>query len=73
MQYHKRAVTTAVKSNLHFFIPDADGGERMFESGIVQSQDGAGRGSDGEGLAAASHEEPQSQHQLSPAAMRISW
>ena len=39
----------------------------MLESGAVPSQDGAGRGSDGEGLAAAPHEEPQSQRQLEPA------
>lgn len=39
----------------------------MFESGAVPSQDGARRGSDGEGLAAAPHEDPQSQHQLDPA------
>lgn len=36
----------------------------MFKSGAVANQDGAGRGSDGEGLAAAPHEEPQSQQQL---------
>ena len=39
----------------------------MFEGGALPSQDGSGRGSDGEGLAAAPHEEPQSQHQLDPA------
>lgn len=39
----------------------------MFKSGAVPSQDGAGRGSDGEGLAAAPHEEPQTQHQLGSA------
>lgn len=39
----------------------------MSENGAVAGQDGAGRGSDGEGLAAAPHEEPQSQHQLDPA------
>lgn len=36
----------------------------MFEAGAVPSKDGAGRGSDGEGLAGPSHEEPQSQQQL---------
>lgn len=45
----------------------AGGGERMLETGAVSSQDGAGRGSDGEGLAAAPDEEPESQHQLDPA------
>lgn len=39
----------------------------MLESGAVPSQDGAGRGPDGEGLAAAPDEEPQSQHQLEAA------
>ena len=39
----------------------------MFEGGALPSQAGTGRGSDGEGLAAAPHEEPQSQHQLDPA------
>lgn len=39
----------------------------MLETGAVSSQDGAGRGSDGEGLAAAPDEEPESQHQLDPA------
>ncbi len=53
-------------TSLHLFT-DAGGGKRMFESGAVPSQDGAGWGSDGEGLAAAPHEEPQSQHQLDPA------
>lgn len=38
----------------------------MFESGAVPSQDGAGGGSDGEGLAAAPHEEPESEQQLDP-------
>lgn len=42
----------------------AGGGERMLESGAVPSQDGAGRGPDGEGLAAAPDEKPESQHQL---------
>lgn len=46
---------------------DAGGGERMFETGAVPSQDGAGRGPDGEGLAAAPHEDSQSEHQLNPA------
>lgn len=55
------------QANTHWFPPvalghclfaDAGGGERMFENGAVQSQDGAGWGSDGEGLAAAPHEEP---------------
>lgn len=45
---------------------DAGGGERMFETGAVPSQDGAGRGPDGEGLAAAPHEDSQSEHQLKP-------
>lgn len=45
----------------------AGGGERMPETGAVSRQDGAGRGSDGEGLAAAPDEEPESQHQLDPA------
>lgn len=36
---------------------DAGGGERMFETGAVPSQDGTGRGPDGEGLAAAPHED----------------
>ena len=36
----------------------------MFENGAVQSQDGAGRGTDGEGLPAPPDEEPQSDHQL---------
>lgn len=39
----------------------------MFETGAVPSQDGAGRGPDGEGLAAAPHEDSQSEHQLNPA------
>lgn len=39
----------------------------MLETGAVSRQDGAGRGSDGEGLAAAPDEEPESQHQLDPA------
>ena len=38
----------------------------MFESGAVPSQDGAGGGSDGEGLAPAPHEEPESEQQLDP-------
>lgn len=45
-------------------LPDAAGGERMPEGGAVQSQDGAGRGSDGERLAASPHEEPKDEHQL---------
>lgn len=57
-----------------FIFKDADRGERMFESGAVPSQDGAGRGADGEGLAAAPHEEPQIQHQLgsAPSSQRAS-
>lgn len=39
----------------------------MFETGAVPSQNGAGRGPDGEGLAAAPHKESQSEHQLDPA------
>lgn len=39
----------------------------MFETGAVPSQDGTGRGPDGEGLAAAPHEDSQSEHQLNPA------
>lgn len=39
----------------------------MPESGAVPSQDGAGRGPDGEGLAAAPDEKPESQHQLEAA------
>lgn len=39
----------------------------MLESGAVPSQDGAGRGPDGEGLAAAPDEKPESQHQLEAA------
>lgn len=39
----------------------------MLETGAVSRQDGVGRGSDGEGLAAAPDEEPESQHQLDPA------
>lgn len=46
---------------------DAGGGEWMFETGAVPSQDGAGRSPDGEGLAAAPHEDSQSEHQLNPA------
>lgn len=42
----------------------------MFETGAVPSQDGAGRGPDGEGLAAAPHEGSQSEHQLNPARLR---
>lgn len=38
----------------------------MSETGAVPSQDGAGRGPDGEGLAAAPHEDSQSEHQLKP-------
>lgn len=50
-----------------FAFSDAGGGERMFETGAVPSQNGTGRGPDGEGLAAAPHEESQSEHQLDPA------
>lgn len=39
----------------------------MFETGAVPSQDGASRGPDGEGLAAAPHEDSQSEHQLNSA------
>lgn len=39
----------------------------MFETGAVPSQDGAGRGPDGEGLAAAPHEDSESDHRLKPA------
>lgn len=39
----------------------------MFEAGAVPGQDGSGRSPDGEGLAAAPHEESQSEHQLDPA------
>lgn len=39
----------------------------MLEGGTVPSQDGAGRGPDGEGLAAAPDEKPESQHQLEAA------
>lgn len=39
----------------------------MFETGAVPSQDGAGGGPDGEGLAAAPHEDSQSEHQLNSA------
>lgn len=39
----------------------------MLESGAIPSQDGAGRGPDGEGLAAAPDEKPESQHQLEAA------
>lgn len=38
----------------------------MFKGGAVPSKDGAGRGSDGEGLAAPPAKEPQSQQQLDP-------
>lgn len=50
-----------------YAFSDAGGGERMFETGAVPSQNGAGRGPDGEGLAAAPHEESESEHQLDPA------
>lgn len=49
----------------------AGGRERMLETGAVSRQDGAGRGSDGEGLAAASDEEPESQHQLDPGCLSL--
>lgn len=39
----------------------------MFETGAVPSQDGAGGGPDGEGLAAAPHEDSPSAHRLNPA------
>lgn len=55
------------KTSLCRCFTDAGGGERMFETGAVKSQDGAGRGSDGKGLAPAPLEEPQSEHQLDPA------
>lgn len=52
--------------NMTFLFPDVDGGERLSEGGAVPNQDGVSWGTDGEGLAAAPDEEPQSQHQLDP-------
>lgn len=41
---------------------DADGGERVSETGTFQNQDGTGRGPDGERLPVAPYEEHQTQH-----------
>lgn len=47
-----------------FLLSDADRREWVFKGGAFPGKDGAGWGSDGEGLAASPTEEPQSQHQL---------
>lgn len=53
-----------------FLLSDADRREWVFKGGAFPGKDGAGWGSDGEGLAASPTEEPQSQHQLDRPSLR---